>query len=114
MRPARWPASIPARRRSRGSSASEHFRATSLSPKTLYGSSTAGAVVGRYETGVPLNGVAVGGDAVWAISGSSASVLRIDPRTGKVTARIAIVASRRTQSPYPIALAVGLGSVWVL
>jgi DNA-binding SARP family transcriptional activator/ABC-type branched-subunit amino acid transport system substrate-binding protein len=73
-----------------------------------------GAVVRRYDVGVPLNGVAVGEDAVWAISGSSASVLRIDARTGRVTARIRIVASRGTQSPYPIAVAVGLGSVWVL
>jgi DNA-binding SARP family transcriptional activator/ABC-type branched-subunit amino acid transport system substrate-binding protein len=73
-----------------------------------------GTIVRRYDVRVPLSGVAVGERAVWAISGSSATVLRIDPRTGKVTARIAIVASRRTQSPYPIALAVGLGSVWVL
>jgi DNA-binding SARP family transcriptional activator/ABC-type branched-subunit amino acid transport system substrate-binding protein len=73
-----------------------------------------GTIVRRYDVRVPLNGVALGEGAVWAISGSSATVLRIDARTGKVTARIAIVASRGTQSPYPIALAVGLGSVWVL
>ena len=73
-----------------------------------------GKIVRRYDMRVPLNGVAVGEGAVWAISGSSATVLRIDPRSGKVTARIVIVASRGTQSPYPIALAVGLGSVWVL
>jgi branched-chain amino acid transport system substrate-binding protein len=73
-----------------------------------------GRIVRRLHAGVPLNGVAVGEHAVWAISGSSAGVLRIDPRTGKVTARVAIVASRGTRSPYPIALAVGLGSVWVL
>ena len=73
-----------------------------------------GRVVSRYEVRVPLNGVAASNDAVWAISGSSAAVLRIDPRTGRVTARIAIVASRGTESPYPIALALGLGSVWVL
>jgi DNA-binding SARP family transcriptional activator/ABC-type branched-subunit amino acid transport system substrate-binding protein len=75
---------------------------------------TSGAIVRRYDLGVPLNGVAVGEEAVWAISGSSATVLRIDGHTGKVTARIAIVATRGTQSPYPIALAVGSGSVWVL
>jgi DNA-binding SARP family transcriptional activator/ABC-type branched-subunit amino acid transport system substrate-binding protein len=75
---------------------------------------TNGSIVRRYDVGVPLNGVAVGKDGVWAISGSSATVLRINARTGKVTARIAIVASRGAQSPYPIALAVGLGSVWVL
>ena len=75
---------------------------------------TNGRIVRRYDMRVPLNGVAVGEDAVWAISGSSSTVLRIDARTGKVTARIAIVASRGAQSPYPIGLAVGLGSVWVL
>jgi DNA-binding SARP family transcriptional activator/ABC-type branched-subunit amino acid transport system substrate-binding protein/streptogramin lyase len=73
-----------------------------------------GTIVGRYDVGLPINGVAVGEGAVWAISGSSATVLRIDARTGKVTARIRIVASRGTQSPYPIALAAGSGSVWVL
>ena len=73
-----------------------------------------GKIVRRYDMRAPLNGVAVGEGALWAISGSSATVLRIDPRSGKVTARVAIVASRGTQSPYPIALAVGLGSVWVL
>jgi DNA-binding SARP family transcriptional activator/ABC-type branched-subunit amino acid transport system substrate-binding protein len=75
---------------------------------------TNGAIVRRYEMGLPLNAVAVGEGAVWAIGGSSASVLRVDPRTGKVTARIRIVARRGTQSPYPVALAAGLGSVWVL
>jgi DNA-binding SARP family transcriptional activator/ABC-type branched-subunit amino acid transport system substrate-binding protein len=73
-----------------------------------------GAIVRRHDVGVPLNGVAVGEGAVWAISGSSAKVLRVDPRTGRVTARIPIVASRSTRSPYPIALAIGLQSVWVL
>ena len=73
-----------------------------------------GTIVRRYDLGAPLNGVAVGHDAVWAISGSSATVLRFDPSAGRVTARIAIVADRGTQSPYPIALAVGSGSVWVL
>jgi DNA-binding SARP family transcriptional activator/ABC-type branched-subunit amino acid transport system substrate-binding protein len=75
---------------------------------------TTGEIVRRHDVRVPLNGVAVAEDAVWAVSGSSARVLRINPRTGNVTARIPIVASRGTQSPYPIALAVGLRSVWVL
>ena len=75
---------------------------------------TSGAIINRYDVRAPLNGVSVGDGAVWAISGSTASVLRIDPRSGRVSARIAIVASRGTQSPYPIAIATGLGSVWVL
>jgi DNA-binding SARP family transcriptional activator/ABC-type branched-subunit amino acid transport system substrate-binding protein len=73
-----------------------------------------GSIVHRYDLHVALNDVTVGEGAVWAISGSTASVLRIDPHSGRVTARIMIVASRGAQSPYPIAIATGLGSVWVL
>ncbi len=75
---------------------------------------TSGRIARTDDIHAPLNGVAVSGGAVWAISGPSASVLRIEPRTGRVTARIAIVASRGAESPYPIAIATGLGSVWVL
>jgi DNA-binding SARP family transcriptional activator len=75
---------------------------------------SSGKIVHRYNVRVPLNGVAVGEGAVWAISGSSASVLRIDPGTGRITARISIVATRGDESPYPIAITTGLGSVWVL
>jgi DNA-binding SARP family transcriptional activator/ABC-type branched-subunit amino acid transport system substrate-binding protein/streptogramin lyase len=60
-----------------------------------------------------VNGVAVGAGAVWAISGPSASVLRINPRGGDVK-RIPVVAGPGPSSPYPIAVDVGLGSVWVL
>ncbi len=75
---------------------------------------SSGRIVDTYDVRAPLNGVAVGERAVWAISGSSATVLRIDPRSGRVTARIVIVANRGAESPYPIAIAAGLGSVWVL
>jgi DNA-binding SARP family transcriptional activator/ABC-type branched-subunit amino acid transport system substrate-binding protein/streptogramin lyase len=61
-----------------------------------------------------VNAVAVGGAAVWAVSGPSASVLQIDPRTGKVTARVAFVGRPGLESPYPIAVAAGPDSVWVL
>jgi hypothetical protein len=73
-----------------------------------------GRIAASYDEGVPLNAVALDANGVWAISGPDAAVLRIDPRTGKVTARIAIVATERAGSPYPIAVATGLGSVWVL
>jgi DNA-binding SARP family transcriptional activator/ABC-type branched-subunit amino acid transport system substrate-binding protein len=75
---------------------------------------SSGSIVHRYDLHVPLNDVTVGEGAVWVISGSTASVMRIDPHSGRVTARIMIVASRGAQSPYPIAIATGLGSVWVL
>ena len=73
-----------------------------------------GHIVRSYDVGAPIGGVAVGEGGVWAINGPSASVLRIDPRSGAVTARIQIVADARYGSPYPIAVAAGLGSVWVL
>ncbi|MFL5828781.1 MAG: glutaminyl-peptide cyclotransferase [Solirubrobacteraceae bacterium] len=64
--------------------------------------------------GTPINGLAAAGNALWAISGSAASVLRLDPATGRVTARISIVSSPGRASPYPIAIAAGAGFVWVL
>jgi len=72
-----------------------------------------GSIVRTYDVRDRVNGVAVAAGAVWAISGPSATVLRIDPRTGRVTP-IPIVAQPGLESPYPIAVAVGLGSVWVL
>jgi DNA-binding SARP family transcriptional activator/ABC-type branched-subunit amino acid transport system substrate-binding protein/streptogramin lyase len=61
-----------------------------------------------------VNARAVSGEAVWAVSGPSASVLRIDPRTGKVTDRVAIVGRPGLESPYPVAVAAGSDAVWVL
>ena len=73
-----------------------------------------GRIAASYDEGMPLNAVALDANGVWAISGANATVLRIDPLTGKVTARIAIVGSQSAESAYPIAVATGLGSVWVL
>jgi DNA-binding SARP family transcriptional activator/ABC-type branched-subunit amino acid transport system substrate-binding protein len=66
------------------------------------------------DVGDRVNAVAVGGSSVWAISGPAASALRIDSRTGKVTARVAIIGRPGVESPYPIAIAVAQDSVWVL
>jgi DNA-binding SARP family transcriptional activator/DNA-binding beta-propeller fold protein YncE len=71
-------------------------------------------VLGAIDAGHSLNGVAVGEGAVWTISGRAATVSRIDPRTLRVTDRIAIVSRRGAEAPYPIAIRAGLGSVWVL
>ena len=64
--------------------------------------------------GTPIDGLAAAGNAVWAISGSAAGVLRLDPGSGKVTADIPIVSRPGLESPYPIAIAAGAGFVWVL
>ena len=61
-----------------------------------------------------VDGVALGDGAVWAVSGPNATVLRIDPRTDRVTARITLVSAPDTLSPYPYAVAVGAGFVWVV
>jgi DNA-binding SARP family transcriptional activator len=65
-------------------------------------------------TGMPLNGVAVGAGAVWAISARRASVLRIDPRRRRVTDRIRIVARTGEDAPAPAAVGAGERAVWVL
>jgi DNA-binding beta-propeller fold protein YncE len=50
---------------------------------------------------------------VWAIA-SPASVLRIDPRTNRITDRIRLVSRSGPDVPDPIAVAAGGGFVWVL
>src|SRR5262249_59737002 len=60
-----------------------------------------------------IDGVATGAGAVWAVSGQTASVLRIDPRTHAVTT-IPIVTKPGVLSPYPYMVAVGEGFVWVV
>jgi DNA-binding SARP family transcriptional activator/ABC-type branched-subunit amino acid transport system substrate-binding protein/streptogramin lyase len=61
-----------------------------------------------------LDDVAVGTGAVWAISSSSASLLQLDPGSGSVRARIALVARPGLTRPVPVAVAAGVGAVWVL
>jgi branched-chain amino acid transport system substrate-binding protein len=63
--------------------------------------------------GSPLDDVAVGDGAVWALSGPAAKVYRLD-RDGHVTVPIPIAPKPGLESPYPIAIAVGAGAVWVL
>jgi branched-chain amino acid transport system substrate-binding protein len=70
-------------------------------------------VARRIDLGSPLDGVAAGDGALWAISGASATAIRLD-RLGNVAVRIAIVSKPGLESPYPLAVAVGEGYVWVL
>jgi DNA-binding SARP family transcriptional activator/ABC-type branched-subunit amino acid transport system substrate-binding protein/streptogramin lyase len=66
------------------------------------------------DVGHPLDAVAVGAGAVWAISGRAASVFQIDTQARKIRTRIPIVNRLGTLAPFPIAVAVGEGSVWLL
>jgi hypothetical protein len=68
----------------------------------------------RIPMGRPLVGVAAGAGAVWAISGETAEVLRIDPQSLKLTMRLPIVDAPDLDSAFPRAVAVGGPYVWVL
>jgi len=73
-----------------------------------------GKVVRRLSLGDQLGGVAVGAGAVWVIRGDPAMLLRIDPQSGAVTARIPITRRRGSTQPFPIGVAAGAGAIWVL
>jgi hypothetical protein len=73
-----------------------------------------GGRVTRVRTAHPLDGVAAGAGAVWAISRRHAAVVRVDPLTRRVTDEIRIVARPGADAPAPIALAVTALDVWVL
>src|SRR4051794_16104470 len=64
--------------------------------------------------GRPLDGVTVGAGAVWAISASGASVLRIDPRTNAVTDRVVLVTRPGENAPLPTRIVASPAAVWVL
>jgi hypothetical protein len=61
-----------------------------------------------------LDAVAAGGGAVWALSSGSATVLRVDPRDGRVTDTVSIAARSGAGSPFPMAVAATSRAVWVL
>jgi ABC-type branched-subunit amino acid transport system substrate-binding protein/DNA-binding beta-propeller fold protein YncE len=62
----------------------------------------------------PVDDVAVGTGAVWAISSASGRVLQLDQRSGSVRARIPLVARPGLTRPAPVAVTAGEGAVWVL
>jgi branched-chain amino acid transport system substrate-binding protein len=70
-------------------------------------------ILDRIDLGSPLDDVAVGAGGIWAISGRSATAIRLN-RRGAVITRIPIVSSPDFQSPYPLAVAVGEEFVYVL
>jgi len=87
---------------------------TDGSPRLLRVDSVSGGVVRALEVRAPLDDVAVGAGAVWAISGRAASVFEIDLQGRAVTTRIRVVNRLGATAPFPVAVAVGEGSVWVL
>ena len=73
-----------------------------------------GGAAAPIPVGRPLVGVATGAGAVWAISGETAEVLRVDPRTNRVGLRLPLVSGVDVESGYPRAIAAGGDYVWVL
>jgi hypothetical protein len=66
------------------------------------------------DAGARVDAVASGAGAVWALAPAAASVLRLDPATGRTTDRIRIVARQGPDLPAPTAIAAGSNAVWVL
>jgi hypothetical protein len=70
--------------------------------------------VAQFPAGRTLDGIVSGAGAVWAFSSKTATVVRIDPRTGAITDSIQIVSRRGSDKPYPVGIATTPGTVWVL
>ena len=70
--------------------------------------------VAQFPAGRTLDGVVSGAGAVWAFSSKTATVVRIDTRTGAITDPIQIATRRGSDKPYPIGIATTPGTVWVL
>jgi hypothetical protein len=70
--------------------------------------------VSQVPAGRALDGVVAGTGAIWAFSAGTATVVRIDPRTGTVTDPIQITTRPGSDKPYPIDIATTPGTVWVL
>jgi DNA-binding SARP family transcriptional activator len=70
--------------------------------------------VAQFPAGRTLDGVVSGAGAVWAFSSRTATVVRIDPRTGAITDPIQIATRRGSDKPYPVGIATTPGTVWVL
>jgi DNA-binding beta-propeller fold protein YncE len=70
--------------------------------------------VAALPAGRRVEAVTEAGGVVWALSSRSASVLRVDARSGRVTDRIPLVTRRGGEAPFPVAIAAAAGSVWVL
>lgn len=63
--------------------------------------------------GRSADGIALGAGALWVASGSDGRVLRLDPRTGRVTAEIPIAATSGARVAGPYGIVAAYGGVWV-
>jgi branched-chain amino acid transport system substrate-binding protein len=72
-----------------------------------------GHQLASFDIGSYVDDVAVGSGSVWVSSRFSGAVFAVNPATGAHT-KIPIVGRPSETTPLPIAIAAGLGSVWVL
>jgi virginiamycin B lyase len=57
--------------------------------------------------------VAAGAGGLWMANGMDGTVLRVDPATGRVVARIPVAAAAASEGPFPFRIAAAGGTVWV-
>jgi DNA-binding SARP family transcriptional activator/outer membrane protein assembly factor BamB len=111
--PARGPSGLNVREPVSLASAGGSVWVTDGSSRLTRLDARSGAVAQR-PAGLKLDGVVSGAGAVWAFSSSTATVVRIDPRTGAITDQIKIATRRGSDKPYPVGIATTPGTVWVL
>ena len=71
-----------------------------------------GEVESRASVPVAVDGLALGGDDVWAVSSSAAAVLRIDPRTSRIRDRIPV--GSPNGAAHSVAISADSDFIWVL
>ena len=72
-----------------------------------------GEIVSNASVPVEVDGVALGGDDVWAVSGSAAAVFRIDPLTSEIRDRIPI-GGESGGAAQPLLISADTRFIWVL
>jgi len=70
--------------------------------------------VSQIPMGRTIDGIVAAGQAAWAFSARTATVVRIDSLTRAVTDPIQIATRHGSDKPYPIGIATTPGTVWVL
>ncbi|HEX4734969.1 MAG TPA: BTAD domain-containing putative transcriptional regulator [Thermoleophilaceae bacterium] len=68
----------------------------------------------RIDAGRRLTAVSAGAGGIWALAADTATVLRVDPLSRRITDRIPIVARRGPHFPAPTGIAAAADAVWVL
>ncbi len=69
--------------------------------------------VTRLAAAHSADGMAATGDAIWVASSADDRVLRLDPRTGRLTGSVPVAGRRGRRLAGPLRLAAGAGGLWV-